>query len=61
MSHSFHSADKATHRKVMILGLTLCAVFVTVSFFLKQQPDNTYVLVKADRLTRTAAHSIPAN
>ena len=45
----------------MILGLTLCAVFVTVSFFLKQQPDNTYVLVKTDRLTRTAAHSMPAN
>ena len=61
MSHSFHSADRATHRKVMILGLTLCTMFVAVSFFLKQQPDNTYVLVKADKLTRTAGHSVPAN
>ena len=61
MSHSFHSADKATHRKVMILGLTLCAVFMVVSLFLKQQPDNAYVLVKADKLTRTAGHSAPAN
>jgi hypothetical protein len=61
MSHSFHSADKATHRKVMILGLTLCAVFMVVSLFLKHQPDNAYVLVKADKLTRTAGHSAPAN
>jgi len=61
MSHSFHTADKATHRKVMIVGLTLCAVFVLVSYFLKPQPDNTYVLLKADKLTRTAGRSIPAN
>ena len=61
MSHSFHTADKATHRKVMIVGLTLCAVFVLVSYFLKPQPDNTYVLLKADKLTRTAGRPIPAN
>jgi hypothetical protein len=61
MSHSFHGADRATHRKVMIIGLTLCAVFVLVSYFLKQQPDNTYVLLKADKLTRTAGRPAPAN
>jgi len=61
MSHSFHSADKGTHRKVMIIGLTLCAVFVLVSHSLKQQPDNGYVLLKADKLTRTAGRPAPAN
>lgn len=61
MSHSFHSADRATHRKVMIVGMTLCAAFVLVSYFLKQQPDNPYVLLKADKLTRTAGRSAPAN
>ncbi len=45
----------------MIIGLTLCAVFVLVSYFLKQQPDNTYVLLKADKLTRTAERPAPAN
>jgi len=45
----------------MIVGLTLCAVFVLVSYFLKQQPDNTYVLLKADQLTRTAGRPAPAN
>jgi hypothetical protein len=61
MSHSFHSADRATHRKVMIIGLTLCGMFVLVSHFLEPQPDNTYVLVKADKLTRTAGRPAPAN
>ena len=61
MSHSFHTADRATHRKVMIVGLALCAVFVLVSYFLKQQPDNAYVLLKADKLTRTAERPAPAH
>jgi hypothetical protein len=61
MSHSFYSADRATHRKVMIVGLTMCAMFVVVTYFLKPQPDNTYVLLKADKLTRTAARPAPAN
>ena len=45
----------------MFVGLTLCAAFVLTSFFLKQQPDNGYVLLKADRLTRTAGPAAPAN
>ena len=38
----------------MFLGLLFCAVFVAIGFFAREQPDNTYVLVKADRLVRTA-------
>jgi hypothetical protein len=54
MSGSFHNADKRTHRKIMLVGLLFCAAFVAISYFAKEQPDNTYVLVKADRLVRTA-------
>ena len=54
MSSSFHNADKRTHRKVMLVGLTFCALFVVISFFAREQPENTYVLQKADRLVRTA-------
>jgi hypothetical protein len=54
MSSSFHNADKRTHRRVMLLGLLFCAALVAISFFAREQPDNTYVLVKADRLVRTA-------
>ncbi len=61
MSSSFHSADKHTHRKVMLVGLMFCAVFVAVSFFARTQPDNDYVLVKADKLVRSAGKPFPAN
>lgn len=60
MSSSFHDADKRTHSKVMLVGLLFCAAFVAIGFFAKQQPDNTYVLVKADRLVRTAGTALPA-
>ena len=60
MSSSFHDADKRTHRKIMLAGLLFCAAFVAFSFFAREQPDNTYVLVKADRLVRTAGSSPPA-
>jgi hypothetical protein len=59
MSSSFHSADKRTHRKVMLVGLLFCAAFVAFSFFAREQPDNTYVLIKADRLVRTAGNPLP--
>jgi hypothetical protein len=59
MSSSFHNADKRTHRKVMLVGLLLCAVFMLVSFFAREQSENHYVLQKADRLTRTAGAPIP--
>jgi hypothetical protein len=61
MSSSFHNADRRTHRKVMLVGLMFCALFAAVSFFAKQQPDNHYVLQKADRLVRTAGAPPPAN
>jgi len=54
VSSTFHTADKRTYRKVMLVGFLLCAAFVAFSFFARQQPDNGYVLVKADRLVRTA-------
>jgi hypothetical protein len=54
MPASFHNADKSTHRKVMLVGLIFCAVFVAISFFAREQPENHYVLLKADKLVRTA-------
>jgi hypothetical protein len=60
VSSSFHNADKRTHRKVMLVGLLFCAAFVAFSFFAREQPDNTYVIVKADRLVRTAGTPFPA-
>jgi len=60
MSSSFHSADKRTYRKVMVVGLLFCAAFVAISFFAKEQPDNNYVLIKADKLVRTAGTPLPA-
>jgi hypothetical protein len=61
MSSSFHNADKRTYRKVMLVGLMLCALFVAVSFFAREQPENNYVLKKADRLVRSAGTPPPAN
>jgi hypothetical protein len=61
MSSSFHNADRRTHRKVMLLGSIFCALFVAISFFAREQPANTYVLQKADRLVRTAGVPVRAN
>jgi hypothetical protein len=61
MSTSFHNADRSTHRKIMLVGLMFCALFVAVSFFAREQPENTYVLQKADRLVRTAGSPKPVN
>jgi hypothetical protein len=60
MSSTFHNADQRTHRKIMLVGLLFCAAFVAISFFAREQPDNTYVLVKADRLVHTAGTPFPA-
>jgi hypothetical protein len=54
MSTSFYDADQRTHRKIMLVGLLSCSAFVAISFFARQPPDNSYVLVKADRLVHTA-------
>ena len=61
MSSSFHNADRRTYRKIMLVGLTFCALFVVVSLFAREQPANTYVLKKADRLIRSAGTPLPAN
>jgi len=60
MSGSFHTADKGTHRRVMLVGLLFCAAFVAFSFFAREQPDSGYALVKADRLVRTAGTPLAA-
>ena len=59
MSISFHTADQRTHRKILFVGFLLCAAFAAVSFFAREQPDNGYVLVKADKLIRTAGTPLP--
>jgi len=59
MSSSFHNADQRTHRKILLVGFLLCALFVAVSFFARPQPDNSFVLIKADKLVRTAGTPLP--
>lgn len=61
MSASFHYADKPTHRRVMLVGLLFCAAFIAVSFFARPQPQTDYVLLKADKIVRTAGQPIKAN
>jgi hypothetical protein len=61
MAASFHNADKNTHRRIMLVGLMFCAAFVAFSFFAREQPENHYVLQKADRLVRTAGTPPPAH
>lgn len=51
---SFHTADRQTYRRVVVVALLLCATFVVISFSLRPQADPTRVLVKTDRLVRTA-------
>ena len=55
MSNSFHNADQGKPTaKIMLVGLMFCTAFVAFSFFAREQPENTYVLQKADKLVRTA-------
>ena len=61
MVPSFHNADKPTYRRVMAIGLLFCAVFVAISFSLRAPPESDRVLVKADRLVRTAGQPQKAN
>lgn len=61
MSSSFYNADRRTHRKTMLVGLLLCAAFVAVCFFSRPQGDNTYVLINADKLVRSAGKPLPVN
>jgi hypothetical protein len=61
MSASFYNADRRTHRRIMLVGLIFCATFVAISYFAKQRPESHDVLLKTDRLVRTAGNPAPAN
>ncbi|VIO73931.1 hypothetical protein [Bradyrhizobium ivorense] len=61
MMPTFHSADRPTHRRVMVVGLLFCAAFIAISFWLRPQPESGHVLVKADRLVRTAGEPHKSN
>ena len=45
----------------MVVGLLFCVAFVVISFSLRSQPDNGHVLVKADKLVRTAGEPRKTN
>jgi hypothetical protein len=61
MVPSFHNADRPTHRRVMVIGLLFCMAFVAISFSLRSQPETDRVLVKADKLVRTAGQPQKTN
>jgi hypothetical protein len=61
MSATFHTADRPTHWRVMLVGCLFCMIFVGVSFYARPQPDNEHVLLKADRLVRAAGRTVVAN
>jgi hypothetical protein len=61
MVPSFHNADRPTHRRVMVIGLLFCMAFVAISFSLRTQPESDRVLVKADKLVRTAGQPQKTN
>ena len=44
-----------------MVGLLFCLAFVVISFSLRPQPENGHVLVKADRVVRTAGEPHKAN
>jgi hypothetical protein len=44
-----------------VVGLLFCAAFVAISFSLRPQPEGGHVLVKADKLVRTAGEPHKAN
>jgi hypothetical protein len=61
MAPSFHTADRQTYRRVVVVGVLFCVAFVLISLSLRPQVEETRVLMKADRLTRTAGEARPAN
>jgi hypothetical protein len=58
---SFHQADKQTYRRVAVVAVLSCTAFVVISFSLRPQMEETRVLVKADRLVRTAGQTPQAH
>jgi hypothetical protein len=61
MAPSFHTADRQTYRRVAVVGVLFCLAFVLISLSLRPPAEETHVLMKADRLTRTAGEARPAN
>jgi hypothetical protein len=61
MAPSFHTADRQTYRRVVVVGVLFCLASVLISFSLRPPVEETVVLMKADRLTRTAGEARPAN
>jgi hypothetical protein len=61
MSASFHNADRHTHRRIMLVGLMFCTAFVAISYFAKAQPESHSLVLKADKLVRTAGNPPPGN
>lgn len=57
MPASFHTADRQTFRRVTVVGVMFCAAFVVVSASLRPETQDRRVLVKADRLVRTAGEA----
>jgi hypothetical protein len=58
----FFSQRRQTHLPESYAGrLAFFAAFVVFSFYAREQPENTYVLKKADKLVRTAGSGAPAN
>lgn len=55
---SLYQGDRQTYRRVALVGTLFCFAFVLISFSLRPQLEETRVLVKADRLVRTA-HQAP--
>jgi hypothetical protein len=45
----------------MVVGLLFCLAFVAISFSRRSPPESDHVVVKADRLTRTAGQPQKAN
>jgi hypothetical protein len=61
-SESFcYQGDRATYRRVAIVGTLFCLAFVVISFSLRPPLEDTRVAVKADRLVRTAGQPARAN
>jgi hypothetical protein len=61
MAPSFHTADRQTYRRIVILGVLFCAAFVAISVSLRPRHEDAPLVVKADRLIHTASDQLPAN
>ena len=55
MVPSFHTVDRQTYRRIVIVGPLFCTAFVAVSSFLRPQPADSRVIAKPDLPIRTAA------